>query len=202
MMRWLAGACLAISIIVPTAGRASEPRLVSLTDLGRTIAEARVTPDGHWAVAEMQAIQGQPSALQIIDVSSLAKPKLKGSIPIEGKGKISLSADGRLLLLLIEPPPATNGKVGENLIEAFDLADPDRPKEAWRRSIAAFKVALAPNGLGYAALLPSGKAGTPGRIPARLEVRWVDGSHADKTIKTMTRVRRHRHSPPREASCC
>ena len=65
----------------------------------------------------------------------------------------------------------------------FDLADPDRPKEAWRRSIPAFKVVLAPNGLGYAALLPSGKAGTPGRIPARIDVHWVDGLHDGKTIE-------------------
>jgi hypothetical protein len=183
MMRWLASGCLAISVIVPMACHASEPRLVSLTDLGQAIAEARVTPDGHWAVVEMEAPLGQPIALQIIDASSLARPKLKGSIPIEGKGKISLSADGRLLLLLIEPPPALNGQVGGYLIEAFDLADPDHPKEAWRRSIAAFKVALAPNGLGYAALVPSGKARTPGRIPALIEVRWVDGSHADKAIE-------------------
>src|SRR6202795_4132920 len=116
MMRWLAGGCLAISVIVPMTCRASEPRLVSLTDLGRTITEMRVTPNGHWGVAEMQALQDQPAVLQIIDVSSIANPKLRGSIPIEQKGRISLSADGRLLLLLITPPPAANGQVGENLV--------------------------------------------------------------------------------------
>ena len=170
-------------MIVPVVCSASEPLLISTIDLGRTITEAVVSPDGHWAVAEMKALGDQPTALQIIDIASLDRPKLRGSIPIEQEGRISLSADGRLLLFQIEPPPAANGEAKDNLVKAFDLADPDHPKEAWRRLIAAYKVVLAPNGLGYVALLPNGDKGTPGRLPARIEVHRVDGVHADKAIE-------------------
>jgi hypothetical protein len=181
VLRWARR--VAMLLTAPMACRAAEPQRIGNVALGGSIAELQVTPDGRWVVAQMQASKGQLAGLRIVDTSTPDKPQPRGFVPTGRNGNMSLSADGRRLLLLVAPERLEYDKLGDHLIMAFDLADPDHPTEAWRQNVSALKVVLAPDALGYVALLPFAGAAKPGQSPARLEVHWADGRRPSTIVE-------------------
>ncbi|EGB13646.1 hypothetical protein DND132_0429 [Pseudodesulfovibrio mercurii] len=94
------------------------------------------------------AAQGTGEIL-LIDTADPAHPRVAGRIKVDGGGRrLALSPDNKLLLTVISYYKYKKTK--PDVVEAFDVSDPRRPRRLWKQTYAANLIAIAPDASAYA----------------------------------------------------
>jgi len=128
---------------------ADYPVFVSSVRLSAPPTTGRTSADGKRFVTLLQAKDKQPSGLQVVDMSDILNPKLRGFLAISS-GELALSEDGNTALLLIATEREVFNKETNHEIAAIDLTDPNDPKELWHKKLVARKVILSASANAYA----------------------------------------------------
>ncbi|WP_086826145.1 WD40 repeat domain-containing protein [Allokutzneria sp. NRRL B-24872] len=149
-----------VGVALRSTGSLNRPPLAMIDDLTNGMAELAFSPTAPLlAVSDVSGLASSnraPASLRIFDISDPVHPRQVSALPVEA-WNLAFSPDGRSLTAVLHGETAGfpyDRNVAKQL-RAFDVTDPARPTELWRRMLPQgvnTEFAYSPDGALFVAL--------------------------------------------------